>query len=932
MRKLKFLILGLCAFSIFLPAGDVQAQNSANPNSNKIDATNCLDQDVDNCACDADFMNQIYSRAFLESKRQYVMIEANIRKPDSVFEYTCFSAQALEAGKRATNIFSASKRWAAKPSPLAGGGGDESCILGELAEDALQDQIDNLGIGEFLDVLKDPEKLAKYPASVIKEKINEMTGLDFQALLKDPDALHNLPREIIQDKLFTMAPVDIAALLAADVNDPDIDLVRDIGEEMLGDVLKEQMKNYVPGGALDILENPNLLKNLPQSMAEDLINEQLGVMPFGNVTDILKNPKLISQLPEATVRSMANQAIQSQIQTLAPGQIASMLRDPDITANLSSSTIAMGMGQLPASQQTAIFNSLPTGKQNEIKTGILALPPSALAVVSANPSAATGQQLLTGLNNFGKMTPDEATGMLENMTGDEVGTLMENLPPDQLEKLTDKIPPEKMASIMKKIPDGKLESVVTKMSGSQFNAVSKHLPADKMGKIADKLSPDKLGSFLGSKDPEEIDEFMEWADGNKLVDELEGNDLDNLAKKMDGPAFQKFMGKLSPDRITKLTDKLGGEQLSDFLKQANEFLDDEAIGKLMDQIPTKDLLKALQAGDSYLAGHMDKLIDKIPPEKLESLANLMDGKQLAKLMEKLPLDKVANLMSKLTNDKLKSLLCNMSEQLLGSVLGALKPSDLAKLLGDFPALKGIMSSIPGLGSIPGVGTIFGGGPSVPLKGGYGAGIINKTPIPSVPINVSFPADRMTTAIKNLVTLGVESYISTNFGHKFLGNAAKTLDYSASQAAYGCDFMDKVYFLAKCNDFAVDDPFMKFEDLMKTDPRLLPSKCPAPPKYVTKQFIDIARNANFQYVDVDQLYPTYLNLRKRYEKNTASSAGNECAPPVETGLIYTIKTFKTDSGSGTTRVSGSADYNDAVCPNPGCYYNGSECTSLEAGDD
>lgn len=63
------------------------------------------------CACDADLMNQIYSRAFLESQRDTIKAEVLIRKPDSVLEYTCFNNLATVAVSRAGPIFSESTRW-----------------------------------------------------------------------------------------------------------------------------------------------------------------------------------------------------------------------------------------------------------------------------------------------------------------------------------------------------------------------------------------------------------------------------------------------------------------------------------------------------------------------------------------------------------------------------------------------------------------------------------------------------------------------------------------------------------------------------------------------------------------------------------------------------------------------------------------------------
>lgn len=64
-----------------------------------------------NPMCDADLMNQIYAKAFLESNREYIMGQAIIRKPDSILEYTCFDQFVNRAGERAGAMFSETDLW-----------------------------------------------------------------------------------------------------------------------------------------------------------------------------------------------------------------------------------------------------------------------------------------------------------------------------------------------------------------------------------------------------------------------------------------------------------------------------------------------------------------------------------------------------------------------------------------------------------------------------------------------------------------------------------------------------------------------------------------------------------------------------------------------------------------------------------------------------
>ena len=62
-------------------------------------------------ACDGNFMNQIYSNAYMQASREVLMSEQLIHKPDSVLEYTCFDQYVLQTGEHAGPIFSESTEW-----------------------------------------------------------------------------------------------------------------------------------------------------------------------------------------------------------------------------------------------------------------------------------------------------------------------------------------------------------------------------------------------------------------------------------------------------------------------------------------------------------------------------------------------------------------------------------------------------------------------------------------------------------------------------------------------------------------------------------------------------------------------------------------------------------------------------------------------------
>lgn len=79
---------------------------SGAPNANKNDIG----------SCDADFMNQIHARAFLEANRELLISELKVTKPDSVLEYTCFDQSVADTYNFAAPLFTKSEAWSSSGS------------------------------------------------------------------------------------------------------------------------------------------------------------------------------------------------------------------------------------------------------------------------------------------------------------------------------------------------------------------------------------------------------------------------------------------------------------------------------------------------------------------------------------------------------------------------------------------------------------------------------------------------------------------------------------------------------------------------------------------------------------------------------------------------------------------------------------------------
>jgi len=107
---------GSCSPGIPCTGYDIYNQ----PNANTSSAYNGNKDGTGTTACDGNFMNQIYARAFLEAQREVMLSEQIIHKPDSVLEYTCFDQYVGLAANYIDPLFSARQNWDDRVIPLWG--------------------------------------------------------------------------------------------------------------------------------------------------------------------------------------------------------------------------------------------------------------------------------------------------------------------------------------------------------------------------------------------------------------------------------------------------------------------------------------------------------------------------------------------------------------------------------------------------------------------------------------------------------------------------------------------------------------------------------------------------------------------------------------------------------------------------------------------
>lgn len=141
-----------------------------------------------------------------------------------------------------------------------------------------------------------------------------------------------------------------------------------------------------------------------------------------------------------------------------------------------------------------------------------------------------------------------------------------------------------------------------------------------------------------------------------------------------------------------------------------------------------------------------------------------------------------------------------------------------------------------------------------------------------------------------------AYAGINFGHVYAGGT-----YSAiPPPAASCNAMNAVWLFLKCQDFDINQ-FRTLLELSLVDPRDMPLPCNDPNRG-TNWADNLA--AAFPNPGTDGAVDAIEPEQAKFDARVGGSCSED---PIETGLTVTI---------------GGSTFNDAVCPTPGCYFDGS----------
>lgn len=224
--------------------------------------------------------------------------------------------------------------------------------------------------------------------------------------------------------------------------------------------------------------------------------------------------------------------------------------------------------------------------------------------------------------------------------------------------------------------------------------------------------------------------------------------------------------------------------------------------------------------------------------------------------------------------------------------------------------------------------------TIPINGGLSVSTAGPSSnVPDVDIDVNMGNTRLDGSVERLVLEALVEYANGSFSYDFLGNTAtgdnNTFSASVAGVSGVCDFMFNMYHISKCDDFALNAPFMHFEagfgamNLASTDPRTIPASCPST-HAITSAVIDVAQNQSWNYASFDPVDPL-LTLTNPSDGSTC-----ETADPIPTGVMVTYVQYGVDPAGNPIVTTPEYIYEDKVCPNPACYFENNDNAS--GGDD
>lgn len=271
----------------------------------------------------------------------------------------------------------------------------------------------------------------------------------------------------------------------------------------------------------------------------------------------------------------AENLISDIIGNLLPEDFTNLLSQLDNLANLDADQLVHALGDLASDELEGAIGNLSQKAQNEIKKKILdAVPQDVLKMVSANPGAASPQELMIGLQN---LPADAIADIMPKLNTKELGSLLNSLPSETLNKLP-----------------------------SKAKDVLKGLSPSQLGDVLEQLSPEALGALpTGAL--------------SDVIGDLTPLERSNLFKGMDGTAVAAAFNNMSSFDIDKVLNGMSKGAQDAIKNEIMAALPADMMNMMGDFGSLEDLLGGIQNFD------MSQLSSMVPDLSMGDFSSMLNG-------------------------------------------------------------------------------------------------------------------------------------------------------------------------------------------------------------------------------------------------------------------------------------------------------------------
>ncbi len=600
----------------------------------------------DSQACDADFMNQIYARAFLEAEREVVINQTVFRKPDSVLEYTCFdqfvSITANEAGPLFTETTAFKDRKVDISAKGANSAGLLPAAVSEIAAKPLEQLeaiLPELSADDFIATLKEaglskvkdlsPEALLgpiiNFSPSQIQDKIKELPKAIQKVIENQIEAV--LPPEIRQlvssnplanaEELITgiktLDPLELSSRLKDVAGDP-ADLLNLLPDNVRSGLNVQDIVNtYADKTLKQVQDSLSKLKNATTLPSGTLT----GI--FDNIKSVADKAKALGAISPAELLNFPKTDLKTILTKITPVNMPEFINNlPDISVNaLQKDVFIDTLSDYTPDEFAQTYNALKDGAQKAVSSdvikGVVAkYTPTEAATfynnLSAQAKAASNvQEALT--EAFKTYTPDGAVEALNGFTQETRQQLGEKFFKDTINNM---IPSDKVAAL-------------TKLSKETIEGYSDTAWTE----ILAPLSENDFVTSVNNMLPEAREALSGVAITSKLANlpnpTAVVNQLTGQAKNL----VQKKIEDALPPAVKNLISGDSFASASEILTDLQNLTPDAALSKIPGLLPDQasKLLTVLPTltVSNFVPGGLANAVNSFGKDKVEIVKNFTEG-------------------------------------------------------------------------------------------------------------------------------------------------------------------------------------------------------------------------------------------------------------------------------------------------------------------